>query len=271
MGSLSLTLTILFGLLSIILSLILYFRSTHRKRLTFTYDLVELHARTHPQITILFEDKKIENLSRLRVVVWNSGNQEIRRSDIPSDASPSILLTGARVLSVAVVNASPDTQCTASQRDDKTVSIAFEFLNPKDYATLDVLYESVKSKPADIQFAARVIGGVSSESRRFVQPMGRMLWIGPIGVASGLCVGAFLGARVLREEIHLVPSGIDVGLGALLYILGLFVGLLFCSIVLYASVLNYRHSRLPRLARPAFRRYPAVEQGARASESPSTR
>lgn len=144
MGLFSLTLTVFFGLLSIVLSLILYVRSSRRKRLTFTYDLTGLHTRTHPEITILFKGNQIENLSRLRVVIWNSGNQEIRRSDIPVDGKPSIVMAGARILSVAVLNASPDTKCTASQNDDKALSVEFEFLNPGD---CHILHGGLFSRP----------------------------------------------------------------------------------------------------------------------------
>lgn len=106
MNALGLTLTIFFGLLSLVLSLILYFRGRHRKCLRLTWDLATLQVRNHPEITILFKDKQVENLSRLRVLVWNNGNQEIRRSDIPTGGKPSLKLTGATIFSVMIPEAS---------------------------------------------------------------------------------------------------------------------------------------------------------------------
>lgn len=249
----SLTFTIFFGLVSVVLSVVLYFRGTRRKCLTFTYKLNALYTLTHPEIAILFQNKPISNLSRLRVAVWNSGNQEIRQSDIPSDGSPSINLTGARVLSVAVLEASPSTKCTASEHDENTVSIAFEFLNPKDYATLDVLYESIEPKALGIQFNARVIGGRSSQIRRFEQPLTQMNWVAPIIFSSGWCVGVYYWARALSKWIHILPSGgVSFNVNVIWASLVLLIGLFGNWVILDEYIRRSRASELPPLARRAF-------------------
>ena len=252
MGSIGLALTIFFGLLSLVLSLVLYFRGRHRKRLTFTYDLAELQTRTHPEVTIRFKDKQIENLSRLRVVIWNSGNQEIRRSDIPSERNPSIVLSGGRVLSVAMGNTSPGTGCAASERDDKTVSIDFEFLNSRDYAILDVLCERVDSKHLDILFVGRVIGGLPSESRQFMQPLKPMNWMAPTVFTLAWCVGAYYWLRELLNWIHNMRR--DTGFGFIWSTPLLAVGALMCWTVFHEYFRRYQHSRLPRPARGTFDR-----------------
>jgi hypothetical protein len=259
----SLGLTIFFGVLSVVLSVALYFRGRRRKCLTFTYELTQLYTRTHPEITILFRDKRIDNLSRLRVVVWNSGNQEIRQSDIPSDGSPSIELTGARVLSVAVLEASANTKCTASQRDNERVSVAFEFLNPKDYSTIDVLYESIGAKPPSIQFIARVIGGLSSKSRRFEQPLARIEWVAPIVFPSAWCIGAYYWARALPKWIRILPPrGFSIEGSAIFASLLILFGLFVCWGILGEYVRRYRASELPPLARRILGGRSVVDQSA---------
>ena len=254
MGSLDLTLTIFLGLLSITLSLILYFKARRRKRLTFTYELTELQTRSHPEIRILFKDIEIENLSRLRAVMWNSGNQEIRRSDIPTDGAPSVLLSGARVLSVAVLEASADTKCTARENNEKTVSIDFEFLNPGDHATLDIVFESDAPKSPRADFSARVIGGVPCESRHFEPPLTAANWTAPIFFALAWCLGAAYWISAVPRWVHIVPAGINFKLDAIWSSLGLVVGLFFCAFIFHEYFRRHRCSRLPRAARKAFTR-----------------
>jgi hypothetical protein len=265
MGSLGLILTIFFGLLSVVLSLILYVRSRRRKRLTFTYDVTELHTRTHPEITVLFKDRQIDNLSRLRVVIWNSGDLEIRQSDIPTKEAPSIVLTGARILSVAVLEASPHTKCAAHEYDNKTLSVDFEFLNPGDYATLDVLYESAESKPPKIDFVARMIGGLPSESEHFEQPLTRIQWIAPIVFGLAWCLGAVFWAGAIPRWVHRVPNGISIEVNAVWWSLGLIIGLFGFWVVIQEYLRRYRCSRLPRLARHALTRYATNEREVRPS------
>jgi hypothetical protein len=251
-NSLGLNLTVFFGLLSIALSVILYLRGTRRKRLTFTYDLTELLTRSHPDITILFKDKQIENLYRLRGVIWNSGNQEVRRSDIPANGAPSIVLTRARVLSVAMREASAKTRCAAVQNDSKTVSIDFEFLNPGDYAALEILYESDCPKSACTDFVARVIGGRPSEIRHFEKPLAHVQWIAPIAFTSVWCLGALYFVREVPKWVHSVPSGFEVEPNAIFSLLALVIGLFVCWIVLREYFRRYRLSRVPPLVRHAF-------------------
>lgn len=212
MNLLSLGLTIFFGILSVVLSVILFLESKHRKNLTFTHTSTGLYTRRHPDITIAFKGKQIENLSRLRVVIWNSGNQEIRGADIPAGGEPSITLTGAMLRSVAILDSSPDIRCSAVERGEQTVSVGFEFLNPRDYATLDVLYESEDQSPK-IEYTARIIGG-QSDSRQFLQPTTPVSWVGPVGLGLIAGVGMYAWLRAVRFAIYRVPPhgfGIKIG------------------------------------------------------------
>jgi len=255
MGLLSILLTAFFGLLS----LFFYLRSRRRKRLTFTYDLAELQTRTHPEVTILFNGEQIENLSRLRVVVWNSGNQEIRQSDIPHNVAPSVKLNGGRILSVAVLDASAGTRFYTTAHSDTLLSIHFSFLNSKDFAIVDVLYESTGPKPTSVEFAGRVIGGLPSESRHFEQPLEPMNWIAPIGFTAMWCVGAYYFALNVHRWIHPVPNdGYEIAWSGTGYALLLFVGLIICCVVIYEYLRRYRKSYLPQLARHAFDRVPTA-------------
>lgn len=155
MNTLSMVATLLFGALSIVL----YFRGRRQKRLTFTFDQTTLITKAHPEIKITFRDRQVANLSRLRTVCWNSGNQEIRWVDIPDNSPPTVLFSGATVLSVAAVAATAGTGFVAKHENDHSVSTKFDFLNPGDCGFFEVLYESLPSEKFGVQFLARIIGG----------------------------------------------------------------------------------------------------------------
>ena len=243
----SLALTIFFGLLS----LVFYLRGRRKKRLTFTYQIAQLHSRTHPEIKILFRDKPVQNLSRLRVVVWNSGNQEVRQTDIPEDHGPTITFTDAHVLSVAVLEATSDINCVAKEKDENVVEVGFDFLNVEDFATVDILYEVSEAEP-HIGFKARLIGGLPSIATRFEQPLHPMNWIAPGGFTLLWCIGLLFWAKAIPRWLHRVPEGISVDYDALWYLIGLLVGAIFCWSIFKEYIRKHRASRLPQSARRSF-------------------
>jgi hypothetical protein len=156
--------TIAFGLLSIFL----YFRGKRNKRLTCTFDLTALQEKKHPDIRITFKGREIEKLSRLRVACWNNGNEAVRWSDIPQNGPPTIKFKQGTLLSVAYVGVNEETKTTAKQYDDHSLSFSFAYLNPRDWAFLEVLYEG-SAKASEFEFIARIIGGRST-SRRYRAP-----------------------------------------------------------------------------------------------------
>lgn len=247
---------VFFFVCTIILSIVLYQKSRYRKTLTFTYTSTSLYTRRHPDITIAFKGKQIENLSRLRVVMWNSGNQEIRKSDIPAGSEPSIRLTGAKLRSAAILETSPSIQCAIDDRDEQTLDIVFQFLNPGDYAALEVLYESEDQTPK-IEYTARIIGG-TSDSRRFLQPATRFSWVNPVGLVLMSCVIAYLYLQEVQISVNRVPhhwisiKGGDFG--------GLVLTLVFATmfalgglVSTYNYILRRRSARLCLAAQQVFK------------------
>lgn len=76
---------ILLTLASIILSFIFYFRSKKLKKPTYAihnYNLIKESVQKIETVTILYQDKKIENLSVAKIAIWNSGKDTINRTDV---------------------------------------------------------------------------------------------------------------------------------------------------------------------------------------------
>lgn len=251
MDTLSISLTVFFGLLS----LVLYVRGRRRKRLTFTWDSTTLQTRKHPEITMQFKGMPIENLSRFRVAVWNSGNQEIRHADLPSETSPTIYLPSAKILSTARLDASVKLSFTPS--GSNLISLGFEYLNPNDSAVLEILCELDVSKTFSPHFDAELIGGLHAESRKFEKPRALLGWVGPIASAGLMAaIGAISCLNLLQKEVHKVQGGFDVKIGPALQILLLIILTGFCVFAfvgtIWAAYATRKSSRLPRNARAVF-------------------
>ncbi|MGO8789882.1 MAG: hypothetical protein ACLQVL_21185 [Terriglobia bacterium] len=252
MNTLSMVATLLFGALSIVL----YFRGRRQKRLTFTFDQTTLITKAHPEIKITFRDRQVANLSRLRTVCWNSGNQEIRWVDIPDNSPPTVLFSGATVLSVAAVAATAGTGFVAKHENDHSVSTKFDFLNPGDCGFFEVLYESLPSEKFGVQFLARIIGGRSTDSRPFGGRLTPFESVAAIALPLIWIATAYLWAAPIRRSISPVPNGIAIRDPAAAQILLLMGGLIACIFVLQRYFRRFHQSRVPKIAKEFFERAP---------------
>src|SRR5215213_2586078 len=138
-------LTLVFGLASIYF----FFRSRKKKVLAVDYLLSVIQTKSHPEITISFHKRKIENLWRVYLLFWNAGQKEIRASDIPSQGGPVVeFIKGTRVLSQVIKKASSDEiGFMISDNTNQTLKLHFDFLNPGDGAVVEVLFEDLSDRP----------------------------------------------------------------------------------------------------------------------------
>lgn len=209
--------TVIFGLLSVFL----YIRGKRNKHLTFTFETTELQAKKHPEIKITFKGREIENLSRLRVVCWNSGNEAIRWSDVPQNGPPTIKFKQGTLLSVACVGINEETRTTTEQRDDHSLSFSFAYLNPRDWAFLEALYEG-SSKASELDFIARIIGGRST-SRRYQPPTNLFDLIFACLVGLGLLAFGALSAYPALVK-HVTGRGVFIAVVTIGIPLFIFIG-----------------------------------------------
>jgi hypothetical protein len=244
----SAALTVVFGLLS----LLLYIRSRQYKRLTFTFDVSELHTRTHPGVKITFNDRQVENLSRLRAVCWNSGTQEIRREDLPKEGPRAVILSKATVLSVAHVGSTTDTAFSAVRHDDNSVAVEFAFLNPGDCGLFEVLYEATSPDKPAIQFHGRVIGGHRTETRLFSGPLKPVESVAAFALPAACLMAVYLSADFVRRSVKAIPNGFSIDVRAAMLVLVLIIGAIVSALVIRHFVRRVRESRLPGLAKDFF-------------------
>lgn len=235
-------------LAGVVLTVIFYLRSRRYKRLTLTFTQGKLLSKTHPQVQILFAGNPVENLWRLRAVCWNSGTQEVRWSDIPSGRDPQLVFENARVLSVAHAGGSNSTDF-AETNDDRSVSLKFAYLNPKDCGFFEVLYENVGANKPSFKFLAPVIGGRSADTRLFSgMPTATARIVVPATLISFLLITCLLVAPVLNSFVR-TTAGLQVtilGLGLLILLL---FGIVFWVSMVLLFLGTLHRSRVPELAK----------------------
>jgi hypothetical protein len=238
-----------FFLLGTLVSVCLYLVSRQRKRLTLTFDRSNLYARLHPEIMITYKGTAVENLCRFRAVVWNSGTQEIRRGDIPSGGETVIKIEGGQLRSVAIPSSSPNIGGSFRERDEGSITIEFDFLNPSDYIAFDILYENIRKDDTVVRFETRIIGGMPPDQRSFTKAPPVFSWFVPVGFTVGVIVGAFYWARALPDWFQHTTSGLSIKINDLASCIISLIILLFGGLVVFATFTEnrkaYRGSRLP--------------------------
>ncbi|OFW20326.1 MAG: hypothetical protein A3H97_20520 [Acidobacteria bacterium RIFCSPLOWO2_02_FULL_65_29] len=230
--------TLVFGALSILF----YFRAKRFKQLAIVYSTTQLQTRAHPEVEISFRGEPVENLSRLRVVCWNSGTEAIRSSDLPENDLPRVTFDPpTRILSVAAP-ASSDHSRFAIKQSGTAVQISFVYLNPGDFGLFEILYENLQPKDRSARFVAPVIGAVPRRVEMFARPLNR-LEFGFLVVAPALV--AILGAFAAYTAFGLPDWTTPKAVGGFLQAVA---GLLLGGIGVRANVSNRRHQRLPAVA-----------------------
>jgi hypothetical protein len=104
-----------------------------------------LQRTVQPEITILFQVKKTENLSRLTVLFWNAGKVGIGAVDVAGAGAPCVeFAPGTRIISYVVkATSSDDIGFGVVREAENLLRLGFEHLNPGHGAVFEVLYETI--------------------------------------------------------------------------------------------------------------------------------
>lgn len=192
--------TAVFGLLSVWF----YRRSRQVKRLSAFWTGTTLQSRRHSDVRILFREQEIDDLSRLRVLLVNSGTLAIRpNQDFPSSHQGAVVITktnhATQFLSAAVLAGDVSTSgASAAVGDDGAAKVRFEYLNPGQRLGIEVLYAG-PSPGIDI----KLIGGEVDLRRGLGQGFmdGLVEELGPLPgmvLVGGLAIWVHRSIRVLQ-------------------------------------------------------------------------
>lgn len=215
--------SIIFGVAGVVF----YFKSKSVRFPVFIYDHNLLQVRSHPSVTILFQEERIENLARCRVLFFNKGKKEIRKQDIPITGFPKAIFENrARVLSCSVLGGSnEDIGFHAAKINDTTVEIKFEYLNQNDGGVIEILFENNSDYELPVQFKAPIIGARSDAIFEYeAQSMQNI---------SQAVVGAVIGLLFIAAFIFIVLKAIFEGGVSNFYLGALVVMFLIILVILW--------------------------------------
>jgi len=107
--------------------------------------LISRKAQVLPSdIEIRFKDTPVQHLMRTQIIFWNSGTALVRGSDIVEhDPLRFAFKSPGEILSAEVLNSvrpANKVQATFKTEDPTVVQISFDYLDPGDGATIDVLH-----------------------------------------------------------------------------------------------------------------------------------
>jgi hypothetical protein len=104
--------------------------------------LVTIDKSVNPNITVLYEDVSVNEIIVTRIKIWNDAKVEIRSDDI-ANSKPFIIKASEpdAILDVLLIdNTDPINEFAAAWNKEKgQIEISFDYVNPQDTATLQVL------------------------------------------------------------------------------------------------------------------------------------
>jgi hypothetical protein len=185
--------TTIFGLLSIFL----YRRSRHLRRLDALWSVATLQSKKHQDVRILFKDREIDDLSRLRILLVNSGTLAIRPgSDFPVRSGGAVNLhkrgdVTQFLSAAAIVGDVASCSATALVNDQGIVAVAFEYLNPRQRVGIEVLYTGPPPQ-VDVELIGGSVRLRQSSGRHWIDVVAGEIFPGVAAIAAyASAVGVF--------------------------------------------------------------------------------
>lgn len=159
---------LIFGIIGIILAIVFYFKGKKSKKpyyLMKSFNIIsDNFGNRIEDIEILFKGQKIKDLTVTKIVIWNSGNETINKSDIPETTKFGI---GAKeeikIYDIEIIeNTDTANNITLINHEQKYL-IDFDFIDPNQGIIIKVTHSGKSSE--DIIVDGRVKGGFELEQK----------------------------------------------------------------------------------------------------------
>jgi hypothetical protein len=151
--------------ISIVVSLFgiyLTFKFNKQKKLCYVrmaMQVLNKSKNTSPKnVKIQYKEKSIPRLTRTIICLWNSGNDTIRKTDVAKKIT--FQFSNPSILDASVLKKGRDECKTKIHPRRKSVSLDFEFLDPHDGITFEIIHFDEKQFP-------EVIGGIKGLPQGF--------------------------------------------------------------------------------------------------------
>jgi len=122
----------------------LYRRGIKKKELwwdTQKNNLINKYARNLPELSINYKSEEVQDVSILRLMLWNSGSEILHRDDITKNHPISLITdNNTALLDAKIIAYNNDTLNFSLEKDNNTVLVDFEYLEPNQGAVLEIVY-----------------------------------------------------------------------------------------------------------------------------------
>jgi hypothetical protein len=183
------------GIAGILIAFVLYAISKVRPKLVWQTRGWQLNGGTHPtlgtDLEVRFRGQVVPRVSLCQAVVWNAGTATLRGSDIVAEDPVRLELPeGERILQVTVFRPTRKVNAFAARAEGNAVILAFDFLDPKDGAFINVLHTSERLVPNGLGTVRGMPSGFTFWGE-WVEP-GQREWRWAALSGGGLTLGAFV-------------------------------------------------------------------------------
>lgn len=148
------------AILSIVVSIYLYFKSKRRKipiYLIKTFNLIKDRVNNIPEVKIIYKENPIQNLSITKIAFWNKGNEVINKTDIASrDPIRIVVDEEYEILNANIIFNKNEANnfSIIIMPDKKSVLIDFDYLFTNEGISIEIYHTGVSGK--DIKFMGRL-------------------------------------------------------------------------------------------------------------------
>ena len=144
------------GVIGIVSALLFYMRSKRTAKPSFQRFSLRLLGGTDselpPEVTVLFENKKIDRLTRTTLIFWNNGTEVLYGDKIvESDKMKISFDKGNTILDHKILKTTKKANAFSAQHMENGNShqllVDFSYLDPRDGAVVELLHNSKKRYP----------------------------------------------------------------------------------------------------------------------------
>ena len=151
----------LVGIAGILIAIVTFILTRRYKQVWYrvrSFSLVRGALSTLPGLQVLFENKPVNALTISKIVVWNSGNETIRLSDLPEKERLSLQTVGAVEILEAFILQVSTPSCGVSVRRiaRDSFGVGFDFLDPRDGFVIQLAHTGNSSH--DVKLMGRIMG-----------------------------------------------------------------------------------------------------------------
>lgn len=136
-------------------------KSNKKKEITFrkaSQIIIGNQVKHYEELKIFYGGQEVKDLSVTEIIIWNSGNKDIRSEDIVSDRPLKIFATSdSRILSAEIVNENEKTnQFRLSETNSNNIKVEFDYVDSNEGVDVRIIHTGNSS---NIKLDCKIIGG----------------------------------------------------------------------------------------------------------------